>query len=105
MYKSRARLSILKNHLNFQIKKVFYQNSSFLKLQLPENRRFFLKLFLTLKDSLRESQDPLLEAEAENAEETAADRCGCRTGFVLNFANRSSIDGAFVVLSEELSFS
>jgi len=22
-----------------------------------------------------------------------ADRCGCRTGFVLNFANRSSIDG------------
>jgi len=58
-----------------------------------------------LKDSLRESQDPLLEAEAENAEETAADRCGCRTGFVLNFANKSSIDGAFVVLSEELSFS
>jgi len=57
-----------------------------------------------LKDSLSESQDPLLEAEAEKADETA-DRCGCRTGFVLNLAKRSSIDGAFVVLSEEVSLS
>lgn len=58
-----------------------------------------------LKDSLRESQDPRLEAEAEKADVTTAERCGWRTGFVLNFARRSSIDGAFVVLSEELSFS
>ena len=92
--------------IEMQIEGFPIENIEFKGLEIMEEyKKRIFKTRLTLSDSFKESQEPLLEAEAEKAEEAAAERCGCRTGFVLNFAKRSSIEGAFVALSDEVSFS